>query len=91
LKEFVWVWKERVDPKKARVPNFDVLAVRVSSTDEKDRLIAADPRRFFTEPHYDSFPAILVRLKAVTVATLTSLIHGAWECQAPTDLKRRQR
>ena len=31
LKAFVWVWMERVTPKKPRVPNFDVIAVRVAN------------------------------------------------------------
>jgi hypothetical protein len=88
LKAFVWVWKERVAPKKPRVPNFDVLAVRVASLDEKERLVAADPAKFFTEPHYNGFPAVLVRLDAVKVAELRSLITEAWRCQAPVDLKQ---
>jgi len=88
LKEFVWVWMERVMPTKPRVPNFDVVAVRVASLDEKERLLAANPAKFFTEPHYDGFPAVLVRLDAVRVADLEPLITEAWRCQAPLDLKR---
>jgi hypothetical protein len=49
LKAFVWVWMERVDPKKARVPNFDVIAVRVPSLAEKERLLAAKPTTLCTE------------------------------------------
>jgi hypothetical protein len=40
---------------------------------------------FFTEPHYDGFPAILVRLAAVTVRELRPLITEAWRCQAPKE------
>jgi hypothetical protein len=58
LKAFVWVWMERVTPKKPRVPNFDVIAVRVANPGEKERLLAANPGAFFTEPHYDGFPAV---------------------------------
>jgi len=29
-KQFVWVWQERIEPKKTRVPNPDVIAVRVA-------------------------------------------------------------
>jgi len=47
------------------VPNPEVLAVRVASLAEKDELIAADPEKFFTEPHYNGFPAVLVRLPAI--------------------------
>ena len=40
LKGFVWVWMERIEPKKPRVPQPDVIAVRVASLAEKDRLLA---------------------------------------------------
>ena len=54
-KGFAWVWQERVHPKKARVPNPDVLAVRVADASEKELLLAADPDIYFTEPHYNGF------------------------------------
>jgi hypothetical protein len=88
LKAFVWVWMQRVTPKKPRVPNFEVIAVRVANLGEKERLLAANPRTFFTEPHYDGFPAVLVRLDAVSAADLEPLITEAWRCQAPVDLTR---
>ena len=65
IKGYAWVWKERVVEKKPRVPNPGVLAVRVSSLAEKDIMISAEPTKFFTEPHYNGFPAVLVRLAAV--------------------------
>ena len=86
LKGFVWVWMERVVPNKPRVPNPGVIAVRVASLDERDRLLTADPKKFFTEPHYEGFPAVLVRLDAVSVKDLEVLIAEAWRCQAPIDL-----
>jgi hypothetical protein len=85
-KGFAWVWLERVQPKKARVPNPDVLAVRVHDLAEKAALIAGDPERFFTEPHYNGFPAVLVRLPMVTRAQLRKLLFAAWRCQAPPGL-----
>jgi hypothetical protein len=85
-KGFVWVWLERLDPKKARVPNPDVLAVRVADLAEKEVLLASDERSFFTEPHYEGFPAILVRLAEVDVDELSELITDAWRCQAPRAL-----
>ena len=86
LKGFVWVWLERVAPKKARVPQPNVIAVRVANLFDKDFLLALDPVKFFTEPHYDGFPAVLVRLPAVTARELRPLITEAWRCQAPKDL-----
>jgi hypothetical protein len=85
-KGFAWAWNERVDRKKPRVPRADVLAVRVRDQAEKAALLAGDAERFFTEPHYDGFPAILVRLPKVTLAQLRKLIFDAWRCQAPRPL-----
>ena len=85
-KGFAWVWQERVHPKKARVPNPDVLAVRVADEAEKEELIASDPEAFFTEPHYNGFPAVLVRLAAVDVGELRELLTDAWRCMAPKAL-----
>jgi hypothetical protein len=85
-KGFAWVWLERVHPKKARVPQPEVLAVRVRNLDEKAALLAGDPERFFTEPHYNGYPAVLVRLRKVSVAQLRGLLTEAWRCQAPAAL-----
>ena len=83
LKGFAWVWMERVDPKKPRVANPAVLAVRVSNVDVKETMISAEPAKFFTEPHYNGFPAVLVRLVAVSEEDLRTLLEDAWRCQAP--------
>jgi hypothetical protein len=89
-KEFVWVWMERVTPKKPRVANPAVLAVRVANLAQRDLLISTEPAKFFTEPHYEGFPAVLVRLAAVRVADLRTLIAEAWRCAAPAELAKRQ-
>jgi len=86
LKGFAWVWMERVVPKKPRVANPAVLAVRVPNLGHKDALLAAEPKKFFTEPHYNGFPAILVRLSEVKVGELRTLLEEAWRCMAPPDL-----
>jgi hypothetical protein len=62
--------------------------VRVASNAEQDELIAADPEKFFTEPHYAGFPAVLVRLAAVDETELRELLIDAWRCQAPPALVR---
>jgi hypothetical protein len=85
-KQFVWAWHERIDPKKPRVPNPEVLAVRVAGALDKEALLASDERKFFTEPHYNGFPAVLVRLPEIDPAELEELITDAWRCQAPRDL-----
>ena len=89
LKGFVWVWMERVVPKKPRVPNPGVIAVRVANEGQKNALLSADGNKFFTERHYEGFPAVLVRLDAVSVADLKVLIAEAWRCQAPAERAQR--
>jgi hypothetical protein len=89
LKGFVWVWMERVVPKKPRVPNNGVIAVRVANLGQRDVILSSDSAKFFTEPHYEGFPAVLVWLNAVTVKDLKVLIAEAWRCQAPAELAQR--
>ncbi len=81
-----WVWMERIEPKKARVPNPQVIAIRVTDGAEKQALLAEPGDKFFTEPHYNGFPAILVRLAAIEPDELEELIIDAWRCLAPKAL-----
>lgn len=85
-KGIAWAWKERLAPKQPRVPRNDILAVRVADETVKAALLSSDPDKFFTEPHYNGFPAILVRLEAVSTAELAELLLEAWRCQAPRAL-----
>lgn len=90
-KGFIWVWMERVVPKKPRVANSGVLAVRVANLAQRDILISAEPAKFFTEPHYNGFPAVLVRLAEVKVPELRELIGEAWNCQTRAKVAKRRR
>jgi hypothetical protein len=87
-KGFVWAWNERVEPKKPRVPRADVLAVRVLDMADKEALLASDPEVFFTEPHYNGFPAVLVRLARVDEQELRELLTDAWRVMAAPKLVR---
>jgi hypothetical protein len=93
-KGFIWAWNERIEPRKPRVPNPDVVAIRVADQLDKEALLASGPDKFFTEPHYNGFPAVLVRLPAIEAGELEELIIDAWRCQAPRalagDFKRRE-
>ena len=91
LRGFAWVWLERVTPKKPRVPNPGVIAVSVANLGQKESLISAEPAKFFTEPHYNGFPAVLVRLDAVTTEDLEVLLEEAWRCQTAPRPKRPAR
>jgi hypothetical protein len=52
----------------------------------KEALLADDPRVFFTTPHFDGYPAVLVRLDAITVEDLEEVIVEAWMARAPKRL-----
>src|SRR6516165_4501797 len=60
LKGFVWVWMERIEPKKPRVPQPDVIAVRVASLAEKDRLLALAPKSSSRSRTTMGFPPCLL-------------------------------
>ena len=89
-KLFAHPWLERVDPKVARVPNLDVLVLRIASEADKDVLISMDPAAFFTEPHFDGYASIHVRLAAVGEPLLEKLLVDAWGTRAPKRLVPRK-
>jgi hypothetical protein len=89
-KGFIWVWMERIEPKKPRVPNPGVIAARVANVAQRDLMISAEPGKFFTEPHYAGFPAVLVRLDAVSFADLEVVVQEAWRCQAAPAKKEKR-
>lgn len=83
---FVWEWRERVHPRKTKVPNPEVIVIPVASLEDKAFLLGLDGRKFFTEPHYDGYAAVLVRLPAITARELRPVIAEAWRCKAPKEL-----
>ena len=84
-KGIAWSWMERATPKAPRRPRLDVLAVRCRP-EEKELILESDPAVYFTEAHYNGFPAVLVRLDAISEADLAALLAVAWRCQAPKAL-----
>jgi hypothetical protein len=88
-KLFAHPWLERLDPKRARVPNLDVVVVRIASEADKEVLIQMDPRVFFTEPHFDGYASIHVRLAEADEALLERLLADAWRTRAPKRLLDR--
>ena len=69
-------------------PDGDILGVRVGDEGVKHALISDDPEVYFTTPHFDGYPMVLVRLGAITVPDLQELITEAWLAQAPAKLVR---
>jgi hypothetical protein len=67
-------------------PEGDILGVRVSDEGVKFALVADEPRVYFTTPHFDGYPAVLVKLAEIEVRDLEELITEAWLTQAPKKL-----
>ncbi|OSC37872.1 MmcQ/YjbR family DNA-binding protein [Mycobacterium decipiens] len=67
-------------------PSGDILGVRVSDEGVKFALIAEEPDVYFTTPHFDGYPAVLVRLAEIEVRDLEELVTEAWLTQAPKRL-----
>lgn len=59
------------------------LVVFVGDLGEKEALLASDPDKFFTTPHYDGYATVLVHLPAIDVEELTELITESWRLKAP--------
>jgi len=51
--------------------------------DERDLLMAANPRSFYITDHYSNYPALLVRLATVSREELRDLLEQSWRRSAP--------
>jgi hypothetical protein len=69
-----------------QAPDGPILAAHVEHEGMKEALIAEDPDVYFTTPHFDGYPAILVRLDCIALAQLDELIVDAWLNRAPKRL-----
>jgi hypothetical protein len=64
----------------------DALVVRVIDMADREALLLGEPDVFFTTPHYEDYPIVLVRMDAVEEVQLAELIEDAWRVQAPKTL-----
>src|SRR5881275_781954 len=55
-------------------PDGPILATTVEDLGEKEAVLAANPKAFFTIPHFDGYAAVLIQLKTVTKAALRAAI-----------------
>jgi hypothetical protein len=67
-------------------PDGPILGARVEHLVAKEALLADDPSVYFTTPHFDGYPAILVRLEEIGLEDLEELIVEAWLVRAPKRL-----
>lgn len=62
--------------------NPDALVIKVADLDDKEALLRGDPDTYFTTPHYEGSPHVLVRLEAIDQDELADLIEDAWRLTA---------
>ena len=67
-------------------PEGPILAVRVEDLGEKEAVLAANPKAFFTIPHFDGYSAILIQLRKAPIRALREAIVDGWLACAPTKL-----
>jgi hypothetical protein len=60
-----------------------ILGARVEHLVAKEALLADRPDVYFTTPHFDGYPAVLVVLDAIDSEELRELIVDAWLARAP--------
>jgi hypothetical protein len=66
------------------------LVVRIDF-DQRDALIADDPRIYYVKPHYEGYAAVLVRLALIDRDALRDLLRSAWRTVTATAKKPRPR
>jgi hypothetical protein len=70
-------------------PEGPILGARVEHEIAKEALIQNEPEIFFTTPHFDGYPAVLVQLNKITTKDLEEVIVEAWLCRAPKGLAKQ--
>jgi hypothetical protein len=64
----------------------ETLVIRVVDLEDKEALLRGEPDVYFTTPHYDGYPFVLVRLEAIDRDELAGLIEDAWRTRATKKL-----
>jgi hypothetical protein len=94
VRDKMFVWERPLRPGDIRAlgddaPTGPILGARVEHLVAKEAFLADDPGVFFTTPHFDGYPAILVRLDEITVEDLEEVIVEAWLARAPKRLAKQ--
>lgn len=67
-------------------PEGPILGAHVPDLGAKEALLADDPEVYFTTPHFNGYPAVLVRLDRISLPELEELLVEAWLSRAPKRL-----
>lgn len=90
-KLFVWERPLRRSDLEAlgdEAPEGAILGARVEHLGAKEALVADASGVFFTTPHFDGYPAILVQLDRISARDLEEVVVEAWLARAPARLAK---
>ncbi|MFL5860130.1 MAG: MmcQ/YjbR family DNA-binding protein [Solirubrobacteraceae bacterium] len=91
VKEKLFVWERPLRQSDLNAlgdgaPGGPILGARVEHLIAKEALLADASGVYFTTPHFDGYPAILVQLDLISVPDLEELTVEAWLARAPAKL-----
>ena len=67
-------------------PAGPIIAIRVADLGEKEAVLAANPKAFFTIPHFNGYSAILIQLRKATKKAVRDALIDGWLACAPAKL-----
>jgi hypothetical protein len=84
----LFVWERPLRPSDLAAlgnsaPTGPIVGVRTADLEMKEVLLMNDRDVFFTTPHFDGYPAVLIRLDTIRPKKLTDVIYEAWLARAP--------
>jgi hypothetical protein len=91
VKDKLFVWerplrKSDLEALGDEAPDGPILGARVEHLVAKEAMLADDPSVFFTTPHFESYPAVLVQLEKIGLDDLREVVVEAWLARAPKKL-----
>jgi hypothetical protein len=91
VKEKLFVWERPLRRSDLEAlgddaPDGPILGARVEHLVAKEAILANSDGTFFTTPHFDGNPSVLIRLDKISVADLDEVIVEAWLARAPPRL-----
>jgi hypothetical protein len=91
VKDKGFVWERPLRKSDLRVlgdaaPDGPILGARVEHLVAKEALLADPSGVYFTIPHFDGYPAVLVLLDRIELPELEEVVTEAWLCRAPKRL-----
>jgi hypothetical protein len=91
VKDKLFVWerplrKSDLEALGDEAPDGPILGARVEHLVAKEAMLADDPSVFFTTPHFEGYPAVLVQLEKIALDDLREVVVEAWLARAPKKL-----